>query len=619
MRHGHHPHHDPHKQEDNARLMVAFVLSLAVLFLFYHFFEKPKMEAARLKAEQSAMMAAPSAMPKEDGSGDGAGTVMRERAEVIRDMPRVKIRGQKLEGSISLKGARIDDLKLLDYYTTMEKKENVALLTPSGAPLAYYIESGWVAGEGSSVLLPNADTVWKLGAGSAAELKSGSSVTLRWDNGQGVSFERTIALDDNYLFTVTDKVTNRSGAEIKLHPYRLIARHELPADFMGFAVLHEGPVGWLDGELHEINYSDLQEKDEAITSVKGGWIGFTDKYWFVSLVSAPGESVNARAFAKKDKPLKDDDWRRGRYQVDMMGGERLVPASGSVEVSGSIFAGVKKLDLLNDYQKTIPHFNLVLDFGMWWFLTKPLFFLLNFLTGVLGHIGFSILALTVVVRIIVFPLANKSFRSMAAFKKVAPQMTELQAKYKNDRTKLQEEIFQLYKRENVNPFSGCWPLLVQIPIFFSLYKVIMIDVAMRHAPFWGWIHDLSAPDPTTLFNLFGLIDWTPPSMLMIGAWPIIMGVTMWLQQRMSPPVPDPAQQQIFAMMPYVVTYMLANFAVGLVIYWAWSNVLSILQQYYIMRSAGVEVSLVHGHGDRIKLKQQQKAERLSKKHGKKDS
>ena len=256
---------------------------------------------------------------------------------------------------------------------------------------------------------------------------------------------------------------------------------------------------------------------------------------------------------------------------------------------------------------------------MWWFLTKPLFYLLNMLDALFGHIAFAILGLTVVVRALVFPLASKSFRSMAAFKKVAPQLQELQLKYKNDKQKLQEEIFQLYKRENVNPFSGCWPMFVQIPIFFSLYKVIMISIDMRHAPFWGWIHDLSAPDPTSLFNLFGLIDWTPPHMLMIGAWPCIMGITMWLQQRMSPPSPDPAQRQVFALMPIFITYMLSKFAVGLVIYWAWGNVLSLLQQYYIMRKAGVEVSLIHGHGERRILKEQMKAARKSRKDGKDSS
>lgn len=597
--------HGPKKSSDDAvRLISAVALSLLVLFIFNHFL--PSHPSAAKKAETAVSSATGDAL---------AGAPVAERATVIARDARLPIRGKKVAGSISLKGGRVDDLTLVDYFTTIEKKAPVALLTPSGAAHAYYVEGGWVAATGTSAILPGAETVWRLAEGSPQALESGSSVTLLWDNGAGLSFERKIALDDNYMFTVTDKVINGGSAPVGLLPYHLISRQGLPEDYMGFAALHEGPVGWLGGELREIKYKTLEKEEASIPSADGGWVGISDKYWFVSLIPDAGQKFTARVFSRKtDDKAEEGDLHAYRYQVDTIGAERtLEPGAVATDVT-RVYAGTKKLDLLNAYQKNVPHFNLVLDFGMWWFLTKPLFYLLIMLDGLFGHIAFAILGLTVVVRGLVFPLASKSFRSMAAFKKVAPQLQELQEKHKNDKQKLQEEIFQLYKREKVNPFSGCWPMIIQIPIFFSLYKVIMISIEMRHAPFWGWIHDLSAPDPTTVFNLFGLIDWTPPHMLMIGAWPCIMGFTMWLQQRLSPPTPDPAQRQVFALMPFFITYMLSKFAVGLVIYWAWGNILSMLQQYYIMKKAGVDVSLIHGHGERRKLKAKMKAERKSKKH-----
>ena len=577
----------PHDEQDNFRLLLAIVISVAILFGFNFFYERPQQEKMLQQQQVQKPLAAPiSAQP-----------VIKTRPEALAASRRIPIHGSKVTGSISFQGARLDDLSLNGHYAAIDKKEPVMLLSPSGTQEAYYVESGWTSDD-KTMAVPDDKAVWALSPGSAATLETGGAVTLRWDNGQGLLFERKIELDDNYLFKVTQKITNRTGAEKKFNAWYLVSRHSLPADFKGFFVLHEGPLSFFDGKLKEMSYSDLADGEKLERDNVQGWLGITDKYWLVGIFPGPQEKFSARIIGSKTESSQV-------YQTDVVTSQQTLAPGQSVEDSKFIFAGVKNLPLMNAYQEKygLKNLDLTFDFGMWYFITKPFFFLLHTLIDFFGNVGLAILAITVIVRAAVFPLANKSFRSMAGMKKIAPLLKELQVKYGDNREKLQIEIFELYKKENVNPFSGCWPLLIQIPIFFALYKVILISVELRHAPFWGWIRDLSAPDPTNIFTLFGLIPWTPPSLLMIGAWPILFCLTMIAQKRLTPPMPDKTQEQLQTYFPYIITVMLANFASGLVIYWTWSNVLGVLQQYYILRKVGgQEVSLIHGHSERRRKK-----------------
>jgi YidC/Oxa1 family membrane protein insertase len=586
-----HAPHDPHHGQDNTRLMMAIVISLVILLAFHFLYEKPMQEKLLKQQAVGMQAAAPLKAPAPEVQAP------KSRGEVIASGRRIPIQGNKVTGSLSLVGARIDDLSLNDHYTTIENRDHVALLSPSGTKDAYYVESGWTSAD-SGDALPDSKSAWTLAPDSAEVLKTGGSVTLQWNNGQGLLFTRKIELDDNYLFTITQTVANKTNTDRKFNAWHLISRHSLPADFKGFFILHEGPLGYLDGKLKEVNYKNLAKGEKTEREDVQGWLGITDKYWFVGIIPAPQEKFNARVIGSKagDGQI---------YQADVVAATQDLPPGGSIEDRKFIFAGVKSLPLMTAYQEKygIAKLDLTFDFGMWYFITKPFFFLLHFLMGAIGNVGLSILAMTVIIRGAVFPLANKSFRSMAGMKKVAPKLKELQEKYGNNREKLQMEIFELYKKEGVNPFSGCWPLLIQIPIFFALYKSILLSVELRHAPFWGWIKDLSAPDPTNIFTLFGLIPWTPPVALMIGAWPLLFCLTMIIQKRLTPPMPDKTQEQLQSYFPFIITFMLAKFAAGLVIYWTWSNVLGILQQYYILRKVGgQEVSLIRGHSERHKKK-----------------
>lgn len=578
---------DPNAPQDNKNMWVAVFLSLAILFGFHHFYEKPRLE--KMRAVQKEVEAVKAAAPE----AAMAEAVLRPREAVLAVTDRIIIEGGKLSGSLSLVGGRIDDLSLNEHYTRVTKEENVQLLSPSGTAAAYYVESGWVA-EDKNVSMPDAKTLWRLSPESPRTLKSGGAVTLVWDNGAGLMFEREIALDENYLFTVTQRVLNKTGRELKFSAYHLVSRHSLPVDYQGFFILHEGPIAYLNGKLHEPAYQDVAEGERVEVDGAKGWIGITDKYWFVGILPTGDQAFNARIAGAggNGKTL---------YQADIVTPLQSVAAGGTLEDRQNIFAGVKRLPVLKAYAEkfNIDQLDLTLDFGMWYFITKPFYIMLHHLIDFTSNVGMAILLITIIVRAFVFPLASKSYRSMAGMKKVAPMLKELQDKYKDNREKLQIEIFELYKRENVNPFSGCWPLLVQIPIFFALYKCILMSVELRQAPFWGWIDDLSSYDPTTIFNLFGLIPWTPPSFLILGAWPCLFCLTMIAQKRLSPPMADPLQEKIQSYFPYVITIMLAKFSAGLVIYWTWSNILGVLQQYYIMNKVmGEKVSIIRGHAAR---------------------
>ena len=575
--------------QDTARLVRFFAMAMAI-FLAYHLFVEKPQQAQKLQeqqAQQKMVAAAPIAEKQ----------TITPRPEVLASTQRIPVKGDKVTGSISLTGGRIDDLSLNDQYATVEKTEHVNLLSPSGTADAYYVESGWTSDDKTAVL-PDEKTVWSLAPGSASTLTSGGSVTLRWDNGHGLVFDRNIALDKDYLFTVTQNVTNKTAAAVKLNAWHLISRHNMPADFKGFFILHEGPLADLNDKLQELSYKDLDKGKKLEQGNTHGWVGITDKYWFVGIFPPANEEFDARIIGNKTATTQS-------YQADIVSDVQTAGPGQSITDKKFIFAGVKNLPLMNAYheQYGLPHMDLTFDFGLFYIVTKPFFYLLHFLMHSIGNVGLAILAMTVIIRGAMFPLANKSFRSMAGMKKIAPQLKELQEKYKDNREKLQMEIFELYKKEDVNPFSGCWPLLIQIPIFFALYKSILLSVELRHAPFWGWIHDLSAADPTNIFNLFGLIPWNPPAALAVGAWPCLFCLTMIIQKRLTPPMPDKTQEMLQSYFPFIITIMLAKFAAGLVIYWTWSNLLGVLQQYYILRKVGgQEVSLIRGHSERHKKK-----------------
>jgi YidC/Oxa1 family membrane protein insertase len=455
----------------------------------------------------------------------------------------------------------------------------IALLHPSGGRDAYYGEFGWVAGE-PATKVPDATTRW---TASGDVLSPGKPVTLTWDNGQGLRFVRQYGLDADFMITVDQRVDNTGSAPASLFPYALVSRSGTPQT-MGFFILHEGMIGVLNGRLRELNYKDLKDEVSKPEPTTGGWLGITDKYWLVALVPDQKEEVKTRF----NHSLRD---QVDRYQVDYLGASRTVAPGASATAQHRIFVGAKEVNLLDRYRDTlgIDRFDFAVDWGWFFFLTKPIFLALDYIYKVVGNFGIAILLLTVVIKGLFFPLANRSYTMMSKMKKLGPELTKLRERFGDDRQKMNQEMMAIYKKEKVNPLSGCLPIVLQIPVFFSLYKVLFVTIEMRHQPFFGWIHDLSAQDPTTIANLFGLIPWNPPHFLMLGAWPLIMGVTMFLQQRLNPQPADPVQAKVFMFMPIIFTVMLANFPAGLVIYWAWNNLLSMAQQWVIMRRMGVPV------------------------------
>lgn len=593
----------PDQQVDQRNLIMAVILSVMVILGFHYFYERPRQEALKAQAELERSEAGTAGettadadgrdLPQPDGgvvrNADDGLTVARDRADVLADSgERVRISTPRLHGSISLTGGRIDDLTLGDYYVTVDRDQEVALLSPVGSENPYYANVGWIAGNGGPAV-PDKDTQWQL-AGENTELGINSPVTLRWDNGAGLVFERRISVDKDFMFSVDQRVINNTDEAVTLFPYSLASRRNLPHG-QEFFILHEGPLGVFNGTLTELGYSALQDeaqdKGGRVSNrydSQGGWIGITDKYWLVSLIPDGNAKITGRVTYTAN---------RDQYQIDMLGAGQEIPAGETVSVKSHIFAGAKEVQLLDRYSEeySIPRFDRAVDFGWFYFLTKPFFFAIDFLYGILGNFGLAILAFTVVVKLVFFPLANKSYKSMSILRKLQPRMTELREKYADDKMRLQQEMMKLYKDEGVNPLSGCLPIVIQIPVFFALYKVLFVSIEMRHAPFYGWIKDLSVPDPTSFWNLFGLLPYDGPTFLAVGILPIIMGFSMFIQMRLNPTPPDPVQQKVFMFMPIVFTFLLASFPAGLVIYWTWNNTLSIIQQTIIMRSMGVKVSL----------------------------
>ncbi|MEI8177057.1 membrane protein insertase YidC [Aestuariivirga sp.] len=576
---------------ENKNFIAAILLSMAIIFGWQYFYAGPlqkKLTAGTETAQTQQGTTAPSA-PAAGGAIPNITpeALAADRAAALAASPRLPFKTDSVEGSINLKGAMIDDLHLLRYRETIDPKSpTITFLSPSGTPGALFAEQGVVPATGTTAKLPDTTTVWTAPAG--AVLSENNPVTLTWDNGAGLKFSRKIQISDEYLFTVEQIVENTSQAPVAMIPYARIQRQDTPT-VSGYWVFFEGMLGWIDGSLHEIHYKDVNgqtEPDRRETT--GGWVGFTDKYWAAAVIPDQATPVTASFIHTKLD-------NRDLYQTDYLAKDAMVVQPGqSASTTGRLFAGAKVVSTINAIERLyqVQGFSYIIDWGWFYFLTKPLFYLLAWLKSIVGNFGIAILLATVLVKAAVFPLANKSYASMSKMKKLQPEMERLKKEYPEDKMKQQQEMMALYKREKVSPLSGCLPVVVQIPIFFSLYKVILTSIELRHAPFFGWIHDLSAPDPTSLFNLFGLIPWTPPHMLMIGVWPMIMGFTMWLQMRLNPAPPDPVQASLFNWMPVMFTFMLGSFPVGLVIYWAWSNTLSVLQQSFIMKRNGVDVNLL---------------------------
>jgi len=604
---------------DNRNTILAIILSGLVLIAWQYFYNGPQMErqrAAQSQAQAEAQKSAPqpgtTATP---GAAPQPGSVPQPsapptanqqtqpvvgREAAIAATPRVKIDTPRLMGSISLKGARIDDIALVKYRETVDPNSPaIVLYSPSGTAEPYYAEFGWVAPTGSTVRTPDQNTVWQQeGSGSLAP---SSPVVLKYDNGEGLTFRRKITIDDHYLFTIKDEVTNGSGAPVTLFPYALISRHGTPA-VSGYMVLHEGLIGYLgDKGLQEYKYKDIDKAKRVEFNVTNGWLGITDKYWASALLPDTTAQLQASFSSEliNGQPI---------YQTDYRLTPQTIPAGGTGSADARLFAGAKEAAVVGmnfplvgfggyNQQLGLNHFDLLIDWGWFYFITKPMFLGLDFFYHLFGNFGWAILLVTVIVKLLFFPLANKSYASMAKMKSVQPQMQALKERYPDDKVKQQQEMMEIYRKEKINPVSGCLPTLIQIPVFFSLYKVLFVTIEMRHAPFIGWIRDLSAPDPTNLFNLFGLLPFDPTQMpmfghwLALGIWPIIMGITMWFQMKLNPAPPDPTQKMMFDWMPLIFTFMLATFPAGLVIYWAWNNLLGVAQQSYIMHTNGVKIEL----------------------------
>jgi YidC/Oxa1 family membrane protein insertase len=579
-------------QPDSSRNTIIFLVCALALFIVYQMFvlePAQKRRAAELAAQRPAAVAAGTEVPRPGAPAVQVPPAVT-RAAALAASPRVPIATPNLLGSLSLKGARIDDLFLTQYRTKIDKTSPpVELFRPEGAPYAWFADFGWT---GANVPgLPTASTVWTLAEGST--LSPGHPVVLTYTNGAGLTFTRRIAVDDKFMFTVTDTVANLGTMPITLAPYGSVQRQGVPTHVGSSQIVHEGATGWLDGRVRRFKYKDLSKKGPQQFTSTGAWTGITDMYWLAALIPNPAEQVHA---VFRDTKTGGVDV----YEANFTGAARAIGPGQQITSTQHLFAGAKTVPQLQAYQKSlgVAHLDEAVDWGMFWFLTRPIFLFLQYIYQHVGNFGVAILLLTVAVRVIFFPLANKSYESMTKMKKVQPLVEEMRKKFKDDPAKQQQEMMALYQREKVNPLAGCLPLLLQIPVFFALYKVLSVTIEMRHAPFIGWINDLSARDSTTVWNLFGLIPWHPASAplvggfldttLHIGVLPLLYGVTMWLTTSMNPPAPDPTQQKIFQLMPIIFTFIMAPFAAGLLIYWTWSNVLTSIQQYVIMRRFKVD-------------------------------
>jgi YidC/Oxa1 family membrane protein insertase len=577
---------------NNKNLLIAMALSLLVFAGWQYFVGTPQMKAEQARQQVLAKQVKTAAPQTPGLPGVAApGQHMTRAAALKAGGPRIDIDTPMVDGSIQLRGARLDDLRLKTYRETVDPKSpEIVLLAPKSTDFPYYAGFGWV---GQGVKTPDDNTVWRQSSGTV--LAPGNPVTLTWDNGQGLTFTRVIGIDNKYMFTVADSVANTSGKPVTLYPYGTVERQGIQKDESSM-YLHVGFVGVANGSEVDAKYSDFKEPGTAPKSFAstGGWVGITDKYWMAAAVPPQNEHFDGQYLGTKTGSGVE------AYQASYRLDPRAIPAGGHVTVTHRLFAGAKVVDILRGYQndQKIARFDNAVDWGMLSFLTRPFFWVLDYLYKLFGNFGLAILGLTVVVKLLFFPLQSASFRSMSKMKKLQPEMERLKKTHADDPQKFQTAMMELYKREKANPISGCVPILLTIPVFIALYKVLFVSIEMRHAPFYGWIHDLSAPDPTSLVNLFGLLPFNPVAVLpqflhilSIGVWPVLYGITMWVQQKLNPAPTDPVQAKMFAFMPLIFTFLFGSLPVGLVIYYCWSNTLNMLQQYIIMRREGVEVHL----------------------------
>ncbi|GLI92635.1 membrane protein insertase YidC [Methylocystis echinoides] len=577
--------------ENTKNMLIAAALSLIFIGLWDYFYAFPEFDRQKQVQTQQARLAKTPKLGAPDQPVAPAVPVVRTREEALALSPRVAIDTRSISGSIALKGARIDDVSLKHYRQTVDPTSPIiTLLSPEYGPSPYFAEMGFVTGEiENAPALPTTETLW---TADSDRLTSGKPLTLSWDNGKGLVFKRVISVDDEYLFTVKDTVENKSGKAVTLHNFSRVNRIGRPAS-SGYAILHEGFIGVVGDKAEELNYDKIEKEADSTKTFKGvgGWVGFTDKYWGAVVAPDQNTAIEARYVAMGGA--------NKTYQADTVTEAKAVEPGATAEATTYVFAGAKEVDTLDAYKANpgLKRFDLLIDWGWFYFITRPMFRLIDFLYRVLGNFGLAILAVTVIVKAAFLPLANKSYKSIAKMKEIQPKIKELKEKHGDDKHAFNMEQMELYRREKVNPASGCLPVLLQIPVFFSLYKVLVVTIEMRHAPFFGWIKDLSAPDPTNVFNLFGLIPFDPTHVaifgpyLALGVWPLVMGVTMWLQMKMNPEPTDEIQKTMFAWMPVMFTFTMGSFASGLIIYWSWNNLLSIIQQGVIMKRAGVKFEL----------------------------
>ncbi len=581
---------------EDMRNMFIFVILAAILYFAYNTYvlqpQAEAMKAAEQQATQTATANAPAVPAAQDLK-----PLTRSEALNAASERRIKINNDAIFGTISTKGGVLDDLALHNYYETLEKKDNVVLLSPKRAEFPREIEHGFVASD-KSVRLPDENTIWSVRGNNS--LTPGNPITLTWNNGAGLTFERTIAIDDQFLFTFTQKVTNNSGSPVTLYPYGLINQKWVPPYFASTWISHEGPIGYIGEELQQPSYNDLKKGTDQSFTANKGWLGITDKYWLLALMPPQDKEAKYRYSYAGDRKNKKDE---GRFQADFLGSAMTIAPGASESVESNTYVGAKRVLVLNEYAEKleVPRLDLAVDFGWLWFMSIPFFYILHYAGELVGNFGVAILILTLVLRGVTFPLTNLSYKSFAKMKKVGPQIVELREKYGDDKQKLQQELVQMYQREGVNPMAGCFPILLQIPIFFALYKVLFVTIEMRHAPFFGWIQDLSAPDPTSIFNLFGLIPWDPPSFLMIGVWPCVMLLAMIVQKKLNPPPQDKLQRDIANYMPFMFAFIMSQFAAGLVVYWSFSAIIGIIQQIIIMRRMDVPIHLFGETDDEKKM------------------
>jgi YidC/Oxa1 family membrane protein insertase len=557
---------------DTKNVIAAISLSAAVIVLYSLFFQ-PDPAAIKQNLAEQKKIENNTDTPSLDKNENFA---KLSRTDALKENDRIQFENESVIGSISLKGATIDDLTFKEYNVELNKNEKIVLLNPRNVEDGYLIESGFVS-TNKNIDIPDASSVWEISGNK--RLTNNNPVKLTWSNSQGITFEKHISLDDQFLFTVKEKIINSSDKSYNFYSYGQIIRNKIP-EISGFYILHEGFLSVLDDQLIEEDYDDIQEK-KFTQIAQDGFVAISDKFWVTSVIPPKGKEFKT-TFDYKNK-------FRANY-ISTKGIE--VKANSSIEEKIQIIVAAKRVSVIDGYAENldINKFDLAIDWGFMYFITKPLFFVLDYFFKLLGNYGLAIIAVTICIRLAFFPLANFSFKSMGKMKLLAPEMARLKELHKDDKMKLQQAMMALYKKEKVNPMSGCLPILVQIPVFFALYKVLFVTIEMRHMPFYGWIHDLSDRDPTSLFNLFGLIPWDPPSFLLIGAWPIIMGITMWIQQKLNPTPPDPIQAKIFMFFPVFLTVILAPFPAGLVIYWSFNNIFTMIQQYIVQRKMTIKTT-----------------------------